>query len=266
MSNEIHHHKEPDEIFFPLSNKQYAEFYSIEMDGFTRDIEFYQKHCAEDSKVLELGCGTGRISRALTSIGCSATGLDLSLEMLRQAKTQTTHAPTYLCMDMTQMAFLTIFDHILIPYNTLNLLKNEVLIKQCLQQTWHHLKRKGTLLLQLHIPDTELIEMKGKKRFQFQIFTLPHVRGKLIKETLRWYCNDTQNIHLEERYRVRLTDNNTSREDFSHTLQLAGFSEKRWLSLLKLCGFQNLTLYGDYNSRPFQSKKDPILLVKACRS
>ncbi len=262
----MHHHKEPDEIFYPLSKKQYAEFYSIEMDGFTGDIKFYQEHCAEGSRILELGCGTGRISKALSSMGHAVTGLDLSLEMLRQVKNRTGSTSTYLCMDMTQMTFTTAFDHILIPYNTLNLLEDEVLIKQCLQQTWHHLKRNGTLLLQLHIPDKELIQMKGEKRFQFQMFTLPHVRGKLIKETFCWYCNNTQSIYLEERYRVRPTDDNTSREDYSQTLQLAGFSEKHWLRLLTLCGFQNLTLYGGYNSRPFRYGKDPILLVKACRN
>jgi len=235
------------------------------MDSFSNDIEFYQKHCTEGSRILELGCGTGRISKVLASLNNSIIGLDLSLEMLRHAKKTPIDSLAYLCMDMTQMAFTCVFDHILIPYNTLNLLRDEALIKHCLQQTWHHLESNGTLLLQLHIPDKELIQMKGEKRFQFQMFPLPHVRGKLIKETLRRYCKDTQSIHMEERYRICPTDDNTSRKNFSHTLQLAGFSEKRWIYLLKLCGFRNITLFGEYNSRPFQSNNDQILLVKAYR-
>jgi len=265
MRDEFHNHKEPEEIFLPLSKKQYAEFYAIEMDSFNNDVEFYRKHCTEGSKILELGCGTGRISKALASLNNSVIGIDLSLEMLRHAKIATINSPAYLCMDMTKIAFTCVFDHILIPYNTLNLLKDETLIKHCLQQTWHHLKRNGTLLLQLHIPDKELILMKGEKRFQFQIFSLPRNKGKLIKETLRWYCKDTQSIHMEERYRIRPSDDNTSRKDFNHTLQLAGFSENRWISLLKQCGFKNITLFGDYNSDLFQENKDQRLLVKAHR-
>lgn len=266
MDHTFSEHKEPEEIFLPLSEKRYAEFYSIEMGDFTGDIEFYQKHCKEDSNILELGCGTGRISKALASSGHLTTGLDLSLEMLRQAKKPSTRTPSYICMDMTQMAFRVGFDHILIPYNTLNLLKEEALVKRCLKQTHSYLKSEGTLLLQLHIPDQELIQIKGEKRFQFQMFPLTHGKGKLIKETFRYYNADTQTIHLEERYRVRPIDNSGSKEDFSHNLSLAGFSVERWHSILQQCGFQNLSLFGDYNSRPFTIKDDSILLIKASHS
>jgi len=266
MNNEFSEHREPDEIFLPLNEERYSEFYSIEMNNFQKDIVFYKKHCAKDSSIIELGCGTGRVSRALASHCSLTTGLDLSLEMLNRAIINPANKPYYVCMDMTQMAFRIDFDTILIPYNTLNLLKDEILIKRCLRQVLHLLKRNGALLLQLHIPDQELIEMSGEKRFQFQIFPLLHCKGKLIKETLRSFNSDTQTIRLEERYRVRSADNSASKEDFSHTLYLAGFSVKRWLNILKLCGYQNLTLFGDYNSRPFNIKDDSILLIKACRS
>ena len=266
MNNSFSKHKEPEEIFLPLSDTRYAEFYSIEMDNFTGDIKFYREHCKEGSSILELGCGTGRITRALASSNRLATGLDLSLEMLQRAKQPSTSAPSYICMDMAQMAFKVNFDHILIPYNTLNLLKEESLIKRCLKQTHRYLKPQGSLLLQLHIPDQEIIQMKGEKRFQFQMFPLRHCQGKLIKETLRNYNTDSQTIHLEERYRVRPIDNSGSREDFSHSLNLAAFSVERWISILQQCGFQNLSLIGDYNSRPFQIEDDSILLIKASRS
>lgn len=266
MGDIFSRHKEPEEVFLPLNDKKYAEFYSIEMDGFTEDVKFYNAHCKKGSRVLELGCGTGRIGSALASSGRLLTELDLSLEMLLLAKKAATHSPAYLCMDMTQMAFTEDFDHILIPYNTLNLLKEEAPIKRCLKQAHHSLASEGSLLLQLHIPDQDLIQMNGENRFQFQMFSLPYCPGKLIKETLRHYHIDTQTIHLEERYRVRPIGNNESREDFNHTLKLAGFSVDRWLSLLKECGFQNLTLFGDYSSRPFQKKDDSILLIKASRS
>jgi ubiquinone/menaquinone biosynthesis C-methylase UbiE len=265
MSNEFFKHREPDEVFLPVNEERYADFYSIEMNNFQKDIVFYKKHCLAGSSVLELGCGTGRISRSLASHCSLIAGLDLSLEMLKRASTYSANRAYYVCMDMTQFAFKTNFDNILIPYNTLNLLKDETRIKRCLRQVQHILKRNGTLLLQLPIPDQKLMEMNGEKRFQFQIFPLLHCKGKLIKETLRSFNSDTQTIRLEERYRVRPTDDSASKKDFCHTLHLAGFSVKRWLEILNLCGYQNLTLFGDYNSRPFQIKDDSILLIKASR-
>jgi len=262
MNDTFTDHKEPDEIFLPLSALRYAEFYSMEMDSFTEDIQFYKTHCRDASSILELGCGTGRISRALVKPGCRVTGIDLSLDMLKQAREHSLDPPSYICMDMSAMAFRDNFDHILIPYNTLNLLKDISLITKCLQQTHHHLKSSGSLLLQLHIPDGEIIELNGQKRFQFQILPLKHRPGKLIKETLRSYNSTTQELRLEERYRVRPT-NDTAREDYSHTLHLAGFSVSQWLTILGQCGFQSCALFGDFKSRPFNSDNDSTLLIQA---
>ncbi len=263
MNDSFTEHKEPDEIFSPLNARRYAEFYSLEMDSFTKDIEFYSAHCNKGLSVLELGCGTGRISRALAASGYTVTGLDLSLAMLKHAKEHSANPPSYICMDMSKMALRLNFDHILIPYNTLNLLRDTALIITCLQQTRHHLKPSGSLLLQLHIPDAEMISNKGQKHFQFQMFPLGHRPGKLIKETLRNYNYDTQEVCLEERYRVRPTDDSTSREDFRHIIHLAAFPVQQWLNILEHCGFQNYTLFGDFNSRPFNLETDSTLLIEA---
>jgi SAM-dependent methyltransferase len=266
MDDPFANHKEPEEIFFPLSDKQYTEFYSIEMDSFSDDIEFYKKYCKKHSSVLELGCGTGRISRALSSFGCSVISLDLSFEMLQQGRSHPGNQFTAVCMDMTEMAFNRKFDHIIIPYNTLNLIRDHALIAKCLQQAHALLNPGATLLLQLHIPDPELLQSNNHKLFQFQIFPLRDRPGKLIKETLRWYLPEKKEIHLEERYRSRPTEPSTDRKDFHHTLCLAGFSLTEWLRLFEVNGFHDISLFGDYNSRPFQIEKDSTLLVKASRS
>jgi SAM-dependent methyltransferase len=262
MSDTFSEHKEPDEIFLPLSTNRYAEFYSIEMDSFTQDIEFYREHCTQGSKVLELGCGTGRISNALAASGYQMTGLDLSIAMLRRAMNNSPYPPPYICMDMSNMALRETFDHILIPYNTLNLLRAPDRIKNCLQQTRHYLKPDGSLLLQLYIPDKELRAKKGQRLFQFQMLSLKKDQGKLIKETLYSYNNATQEIRMEERYRFR-PRNNKTRKNFKHTLHLAGFSASQWVQTIQNCGFRNLTLSGDYNSRPFHEGNDSTLLIKA---
>ncbi len=263
MNSPFPEHKEPEEIFLPLSNKQYAEFYSIEMEAFVQDIQFYQDQCKNGSRILELGCGTGRISRALSASGYSVTGLDISFFMLTQACRQKCNPPWYVCMDMTKMAFIRLFDHILIPYNTLNLLQDTSTIYSCLQQAKTYLKPGGSLLLQLHLPDKQLIDLNGGKLFQFQTFTLANNKGKLIKETLRSYHYQQQEIRLEERYRVRPEGNMMGKEDLNHILHLAAFPLQQWLDLLQENGFHKLSLFGDYSSRPFLEGQDSMLLIKA---
>ena len=262
MSHAFSSHKEPEETFLPVDAGLYAEFYSIEMDHFTQDIPFYQKNCQDSTLLLELGCGTGRISHALGSSGLKVIGLDLSRDMLRRARELHGDTAAWVCMDMTEMAFCSRFNHILLPYNTLNLLRDRRVIGKCLRRCHDHLEDDGFLLAQIHIPDSRISDSSGEKVFQFQIFPMAD-GGKLIKETLRSYDPGSQEIILEERYRPRPALQGGSRDNFRNTLRLAGFSLQQWLQLFTENGFPAISLHGDYNSRPFREKTDTTLLLKA---
>ena len=85
MNSSFSNHKEPETQFVPLTPKRYAELYSIEMDTFNDDINFYRKHCENKSTILELGCGTGRIIKNKVFSDCNVIGLDNSLAMLHGA-------------------------------------------------------------------------------------------------------------------------------------------------------------------------------------
>ncbi len=263
MNNSFPQHQEPEEIFLSLNSRQYAQFYCLEMKDFVQDLQFYQSHCEKGSRILELGCGTGRISQALSAFGCSVVGIDISLPMLQQTRKKGSDSPSYICMDMTEMAFNIQFDHILIPYNTLNLLRRTSAINRCLQQVKKYLQHSGSILLQLYIPDKQLVKLNGGKLFQFQTLPLPgNTRGRLIKETLRSYHQGKQEIYLEERYRVRPENDPEGKMDLSHTICLAAFSANHWLELLEKNGFHKLTLFGDYNSRSFTAGHNSILLIE----
>lgn len=256
-------HIEPEEIFLPLSDRRYAEFYAIEMDSHTEDIQFYQHHCRQGTRILELGCGTGRIAKALLGENRFVLGLDLSLAMLQQLSKEK-HSPlSCVCMDMTAMAFRDNFDHIIIPHNTLNLLGDVNSIAKCLQQSAALLSPAGSLLLQLHIPVKQLLTAGNKKIFQFQLFDLPNNSGKLIKETLRSFCPKAKAIHLEERYRLRQTGTLSQRKDFKHSLSLASFSIEQWCQLLMKNGFSKLSLFGSDGSTPFQFGEDSKVFIRA---
>src|SRR5260370_2383741 len=65
-----------------------ADYYdeSPIVKGRTQDVSFYRDAAREfGDPVLELGCGTGRITMALAEAGKRITGLDLSERMLERA-------------------------------------------------------------------------------------------------------------------------------------------------------------------------------------
>jgi len=253
-------HKEPDELFLPLTSERYCQFYDMEMADFHADLTFYRERITAPGAVLELGCGSGRLCRQLAATGAAVTGIDLSLSMLRLATLQARPNISYLCMDMTALALSRQFDTVIIPYHTLNLLVTEERIKKCLEQLKTVLKKDGRLLLQLFIPDQTFLALGPKRIFQFQIFEQPG-GGKVIKETRRGYADEQ--IILEERYRIRPRQPGADNEDLSHTLHLAAFPVGKWQGLLHDAGFRIHQQFSGYDLNPFIPGRDTCLFIEA---
>src|SRR6185436_3570970 len=67
---------------------EYAPFYDWENARTLgrRDVPFWRRVAAEaDGQVLELGCGTGRVSLPLARAGIELVGVDRSAPMLQRA-------------------------------------------------------------------------------------------------------------------------------------------------------------------------------------
>ena len=61
---------------------------------------------APPARLLEVGCGTGALSRAAAAAGYTVTGIDLSPEMIRVARRRTAESSpvTFLCGDFLSLA------------------------------------------------------------------------------------------------------------------------------------------------------------------
>lgn len=64
-----------------------APFYDLDLEGYDDDLFLYRQLASEaGGAVLELGCGTGRVARALADEGVEVVGVDLSAAMLSIAR------------------------------------------------------------------------------------------------------------------------------------------------------------------------------------
>lgn len=259
--------EEPKDVFEPLPESLAATFYALEMDNFRADIDFFQTLLPKWGKLLELGCGSGRIADRLaawppgTGADRKIVGIDTSLQMLHLAKRRSLNSPIsaqYLCMDMLQPAFAIKFDAILIAYNTLNLLVSENNILHCLNHCCNLLQPHGTLLIQLFIPGEELV--RRRKTFQFQIFDRPE-GGKLIKEIKKEYLPDCRSVQVEERFRVRPLPGTSARQDWQKSYSVAAFAAEHWLHLFNRAGFSPINIYGDYAGSPYRESSGSTLIA-----
>ncbi len=255
---------EPKDIFLPLPEDLACWFYALEMDSFTADADFYEQLLPQKGIFLELGCGTGRLTRRLAGTGTFSrfmVGIDKSLPMLQSAK-RNQHCSRgflrYCCMDMLHMAFSNHFAASLIPYNTLNLLVSKERIMQCLRGCKNSLHPEGTLLVQLFIPTEDFI--RQQKTFQFQMFDRPE-GGKIIKEIRKQYKPRSRSIQIEERFRVRPMQAGQANEDWNSIYTIAGFSAGQWLAMFNEAGFTATNIYGDYVGGPYHQGTSSMLIA-----
>lgn len=63
----------------------FAAYYDAYVAGFEADFAVYLRLTKPGLKVLEIGCGTGRVLKPLLESGASVVGVDISHEMLALA-------------------------------------------------------------------------------------------------------------------------------------------------------------------------------------
>lgn len=260
---------EPRLVFSPVTEEEYCDFYNLEMQDYTSDVPFYTSLLQPGDRVLELGCGNGRITRLLAPFCRRITGIDISGAMIRQAKSATSATPNtqtnifFEQKDMLDFFFSSAFDVILIPYNTLNLLTNEGNVLKCLRLCREHLVENGHLGMQLYHPDSSILfTNESQKIFQFAIMK-DGFGGQVIKETLKHYHSQSFTLHLEERYRVRPASGKGPNRDLNHTHALFSPQLPVWNRLLFSCGFQTKNSFSSAAGEPFKSERGNTLFIEA---
>ncbi|MFP4642735.1 MAG: class I SAM-dependent methyltransferase [Spirochaetales bacterium] len=103
---------------------EHARLYADAHRQVTEDLPFYRRIVgSERSRVLELGCGSGRVAISLAADGHEVTGVDISEAMLAVAREEAQRARidesqlTLVKRDMRRLAFDAIFDVVLLPLN-----------------------------------------------------------------------------------------------------------------------------------------------------
>lgn len=130
-----------------------------------RDIAFYRRLAMEQGgPILEIGCGTGRVSSALAADGFEVVGVDLSAPMLRQAEARRASlAPavaarlTYLTGDMTTLDLGRRFALIITPSRVFQFALTTEAQRAALRAMHAHLLPGGLLVLDLFDPRFEFV-------------------------------------------------------------------------------------------------------------
>jgi SAM-dependent methyltransferase len=117
--------KDPTETY-----KKFAEYYDLYVGDFNDDLNLYSSFCEKDDKILEVGCGTGRVIKYLLDKGLNnITGVDTSEEMLDVARKKLNKYLEYNMLDLRKHDFAETplqkgFNKVFITFYTFNYIIN----------------------------------------------------------------------------------------------------------------------------------------------
>ena len=132
-----------------------AELYELIHRGTPGDTAFYVQMVQGAERVLELGCGYGRILQALSKTypDLNLTGIDHHPGLLRAAQGRLPNKVKLLEGSICQFSLGQKFDVILAPYSTLWCLKNDAEVKACLECVCEHLCSGGRFIFDAYAAD-----------------------------------------------------------------------------------------------------------------
>jgi SAM-dependent methyltransferase len=128
-----------------------------ELNSFDSDLPFYRAQCAEaGNPVLELCCGTGRLTIPLARDGVEIEGVDLSASMLDRAAEKAAAAGLDLVLtrgDMRSLRLGRLFAMVFIPFNSLQCIESVDDVAAVLDTVRTHLAPGGRLVFDVFNPD-----------------------------------------------------------------------------------------------------------------
>ena len=160
------------------------------LNTFLFDLPFYKKWLPQnkDAKILELCCGTGRLTLPIAKDGYNICGVDYTSSMLEQAKEKASKAGleiAFIEADIRTLNLQEKFELIFIPFNSIHhLYKNEDLFK-ALNVVKNHLKEGGLFLLDCFNPNIQYIVEATKEQKEIATYTTDDGREVLIKQRMR---------------------------------------------------------------------------------
>jgi SAM-dependent methyltransferase len=223
------------------------------------DLQFYKRWLPKNknARILELCCGTGRLTLPIAQDGYDITGVDYTFSMLEQARVKALEAGVeveFIEADIRTLDLPETYDLIFIPFNSIHhLYKNDDLFK-AFNVVKNHLKEGGLFLLDCFNPNIQFIAEGGKALKEIAEYTTNDGREVLIKEIMR-YENKTQINRIEWHYYINGVF------DSIQNLDMRLFFPQELDSYLEWNGFNIINKFGSFEEDPFNDNSEKQIFV-----
>ncbi|MDM8085128.1 class I SAM-dependent methyltransferase [Cellulomonas cellasea] len=239
-----------------------AKLYDRLFPGSEQPLSFYRAEAdRQGGSVLELGSGTGRKLIPIASDGHPSTGLELSPEMLAEARRKADERGVvveWLLGDMREFDLRRTFDLVFIAANSLLHLHEADDLVECFRSVRRHLAPGGRLVFDVFNPSVRMLaEADGVRRGRDTLSFVDPDRGVVqvdVEETYDAAAQVTRGTWFFS------TD---AEPDFVVApLEMRSIFPQELPLLLSLGGLRVVERFGDWSRAPFTS--DAALQLYVC--
>lgn len=221
------------------------------------EAQLRQKGVASPATLLDAGCGTGSYSIALAGRGFSVWGLDVSAELLAEARTKSLGFPgqiTFLQGDILDIRAGVLFDAVLCR-GVLNDLVDEPARQRVFSSFANALRPSGVLIFDVRNWATTEPRKQKDPVFEKTVMT---DRGVLTFRSVTRLEPNSRSLFVSERHTLANGANTT---DAQFDCVMKCWTQEELDSHLSSAGFRSIRYYGDYDDRVAVESTDRIVAV-----
>ncbi len=243
-----------------------ARFYDAENSAMIEDLPLYSELAEESgAPILDVGCGTGRVTLALAEDGHRVIGIDHSEQMLARGRRKLESQPalkplvTFLHGDVRTTALDQQFRMIIVPYNGLTQFITQEEQLAVLRRFEAALDPEGWLVLDLpnageafgtHDPDTVALE---------RMFVEPESGHMVMQQSVSTLNRVTQQLEITWIYDEIGKDGLIHRTLAPLTLRYIFPGEMTLM--LAAAGLRAAHIYGDYDQSEFEDGSPRMIVL-----
>lgn len=229
----------------------------------TADIPFYveEAKCA-GGPVLELACGTGRLTIPIAQSGVEITGLDLSPSMLAHARTKADAAGVkidFVESDCRSFDLGRKFELIFMAFNSVQHMHDYASQAALFANVRKHLAEGGRFIFDVFNPRMGFLARSPEERWPEREYEDPDGNGTIVLEhTMRY--DDAAQVNQVTWYFSRRAANRFERDFRVEQLHMRCFFPQELDLLVRSQGFEIVEKFGNFERKPFASG-DPKQVV-----
>lgn len=208
--------------------------------------------------VLDLGCGTGKMTLELARRGYDMTGIDYSPEMLDIARSladEEGHDILWLCQDMREFELYGTVDAAVCCLDCINHLENEEDLDKCFKLVHNYLIPDGIFIFDINA------KYKFENIYADNTFSMEEEGGVCIWEN--YYDFDSKLCDFYITLFKECSDGRYERYDEEQSERM--YTLKEIKASLERCNLEFISAYGDLDFSEGSDDSERIYIVAKCR-